>query len=238
MNFELLEAATGRFTSAVNGALGREAIKPMTLEAPVPPPDELNFHRLVVWCYGFFFEAAADVLKEFKALLKQGSPERTNQFDRGTRLVNNLRTYKVHNLPPSKDNDKKRRQAEAWIEDATSNGQGVSGASQELCRIGLEMVNDLISVWTNATVDADDSAQLVERMLMAMDGTWQPHEVDSIVRDVANEINLSGFDAKAFRDQNLDEWRRCASCFIDREAATAGLHRLIRSTMQNTFGAS
>lgn len=238
MNFELLEDATGRFTAAVNGALGREAIKLMTLEAPVPPTDELYFHRLVVWCYGFFFEAAADVLKDFKALLKQGPPERTNRFDRGTKLVNNLRTYKVHNLPPSKENDYKRRQAEAWIADAKSNGQGVSGASQELCRIGLEMVNDLISVWTDATVDAYDSAQLVERMLMSLDGTWQPHEVDSIVRDVAIEINLSGFDAKAFRDQNLEAWRRGASCFIDREAATAGLRRLIRSTMQNSYGAS
>ena len=238
MNFELLKDATGRLTAAVNGALGREAIKPMTLEAPVQPSDELNFHRLVVWCYGFFFEAAADVLKEFKALLKQGPPERTNGFDRGTRIVNSLRTYKVHNLPPNKDNDYKRRQAEAWIEEATSNGKGVSGASQELCCICLEMVNDLISAWRDATLDADDSAQLVERMLMALDGTWQPHEVDSIVRDVASEINLSGFDAKAFRDQNLDAWRKSASCFIDREAATAGLRRLIRSTMQNTFGAS
>lgn len=238
MNFELLRDATSQFTSTVNGALKREAIKPVTLEIPEPPPDDLHFNKLVVWCYGFFYEAAIDVLKEFKALLKQGSPERTNRFDRGTKIVNNLRTFKVHNLPPSKDNDVKRRQAEAWIAEASSSGQGIAGATQELCRITLEMVNDLIAAWKDATNDAGDSGQLVERMLMAIDRTWQPHELDAIVRDVATEINLLGFDPKAFRDLHLEEWRKGASCFIDREAAAVGLRRLIRSAIQSKFGIS
>lgn len=236
MNFVLLQDATSQFTGMVNDALGREAVKPVTLDIPQPPPDDLHFHRLVVWCYGFFYEAAIDVLKECKALLKQGPPERTNRFDRGSKVVNNLRTYKVHNLPPSKENDGKRKQAEAWIADASSDGKGIAGATQELCRITLEMVSDLIAAWNDATKDASDAGQLIERVLGAIDKTWQPHELDNIVRDVASEINLSGFDAKAFRDLHLEEWRKCAGCFLDRETAAAGLRRLIRSSMQSKFG--
>lgn len=236
MNFLLLEEAAGQFTCMVNDALGREAVKPVTLDIPRPPPDDLHFHKLVVWCYGFFYEAAIDVLRECKALLKQGAPERTNRFDRGSRVVNNLRTYKVHNLPPSKENDSKRRQAEAWIAEASSDGKGIAGATQELCRITLEMVHDLIAAWSDATNDAGDAVQLIERVLNAIDKTWQPHELDDIVSDVATEINLSGFDAKAFRDLHLDEWRKCANCFVDRETAAVGLRRIIRSAMQSKFG--
>ena len=237
MKFELLQAATSQLSSTVNEVLGLQAIKPMTLEVPVPPADELHFHKLVVWCYGFFYEAAIDVLKEFKALMRQGPPERTNRYDRASKIVNNLRTYKVHNLA-GKENDTKRTLAEAWIKEATDNGRGIAGAVEELCRITLEMVDDLNDVWKSATQDAGDSQQLVERIVMAIEKTWQPHEFDAIVIDVANEINLPGFDAKAFRDQHLAEWRKAASCFIDREAAATGLRRHIRSLMQSMFGSS
>lgn len=85
MNFVQLQDATSQFTGMINNALGRDAVKPVTLDIPQPPPDDLHFHKLVVWCYGFFYEAAIDVLRECKALLKQGPPERTNRFDRGQR---------------------------------------------------------------------------------------------------------------------------------------------------------
>lgn len=237
MKFELLQAATSQFSSTVNEALGRPVIKPMTLEIPVQPPDELHFYQLVVWCYGFFYEAAIDVLKEFKALMRQGPPERTNRFDRALKIVNNLRTYKVHNLP-GKENDNKRKLAEQWIRDASCNGRGIAGAVEDLCRTTLEMVGDLNDVWKSATQDMEDLKQLVERMVMVIEKTWQPHELDAIVTDVATEIDLPGFDAKAFRDLHLEEWRKTANCFIDRETAETGLRRHIRSLMQSKFGSS
>lgn len=100
----------------------------------------------------------------------------------------------------------------------------------------MEMVSDLIAAWIDATKDSSDAGQLIERVLGAIDNTWQPHELDDIVRDVADEINLSGFDAKAFRDLHLEEWRKCAGCFLDRETAAAGLRRLIRKSMESKFG--
>lgn len=237
MKFELLQTETSQLSEAVNKALGRAAIKPMTLEIPVPPPDELHFYQLVVWCYGFFYEATIDVLKEFKALMRQGPPERTNRFDSTLKIVNFLRTYKVHNLP-GKENENKRRFAEQWIKEASTDGQGIAGAVEELCRITLEMVGDLNEVWMSATQDMDDLKQVVERMVMAIENTWQPYQLDAIVMDIAAEIDLPGFDAKAFRDQHLEEWRKTSNCFIDRETAETGLRRHIRSLMQSKFGSN
>lgn len=238
MSFLRLQEAAIAFTNMINTDLGRAAIHPVTLEAPESPPDELYFNRLVVWCYGFFYEAAVDVLKECKALLKTRPPEQTNLYERSARVVQNLRTYKVHNLPPSRDNLKKQNMAREWIADASGNGQGIEGAAQELCDITLAMLSVLTTAWKESTKDPADREQLIERVVSSLEDVWQPYQLDEIVKDVAEEIGLEGFDAKAFRCIHLDTWRSSARCFIDREAATVGLRRTIRRAMENTFGAT
>lgn len=236
MNFLLLEEAAIAFTNMVNADLGRAAIHPVTLETPEPPPDELHFNRLVVWCYGFFYEAAADVLKECKALLKTRAPEQTNLYERSARVIQNLRTYKVHNLPPNRDNLKKQQMAREWIADASVKGQGIDGATQELCEITIAMLSVVTAAWKESTKDPGDRDQLVERVVHSLEDTWQPYQLDEIVNNVANEIGLEGFDAKAFRAIHLEVWRSSARCFVDRDAATLGLRRIIRRAMENTFG--
>ncbi|MFR0691634.1 hypothetical protein ACLUTX_19710 [Enterobacterales bacterium AE_CKDN230030158-1A_HGKHYDSX7] len=236
MSFLRLQEAVIAFTDMVNADLGEGVIHPMTLEAPVPPPDELHFNRLVVWCYGFFYEAAVDVLKECKALLKTRDPDQTNLYDRSSRVVQNLRTYKVHNLAPSKDNRKKQQLAQEWIASAMAKGQGFEGPIQELCEITLAMLNAVTAAWKEATQDAGDRLQLIERVVNSLEAVWQPHQLDEIVDSVAAEIKLNGFDAKAFRAIHLDTWRSSARCFVDRESATLGLRRAIRSALENTFG--
>ena len=236
MSFLRLEEEAIAFTNMINKDLDRVAIHPVTLEAPEPPLDELYFNRLVVWCYGFFHEAAVDVLKECKALLKTRSPEQTNQYERSARVVQNLRTYKVHNLPPSGDNLKKQSMARAWIADASGNGKGIKGAAQELCDITLAMLSVLTTAWKESTEDLADREQLIDRVVSNLENVWQPYQLDEIVKNVAQEIGLEGFDAKAFRNIHLNTWRSRARCFIDREAATEGLRRTIRREMENTFG--
>lgn len=236
MNFRCLQEAAIAFTEMVNTDLGRDVIDPMTLEAPEPPPDELHFNRLVVWCYGFFYEAAVDVLKECKALLKTRAPEQTNLYERSSRVVQNLRTYKVHNLAPSRDNAKKQQLAREWIADAKAKGQGFEGPIQELCEITLAMLNAVTAAWKEATKDPGDRAQLIERVVDSLEAVWQPYQLDEIVDSVATEIGLKGFDAKVFRDIHLTALRNSARCFVDRESATLGLRRAIRSAMESMFG--
>lgn len=236
MNFAQLEAAATALTASINSDLGREAIKPITLETPQPPPDELHFIRLVVWCYSFFYEAAADVLKECKALMKQSDPERTNRYDLGTRTINNLRTYKVHNLPPSKSNDKKRVAAQAWLSDFSNENDGVARATERLCEMALAMINDVASLWTAATKDPGDASQLIKRVTGALDNVWAVHELHQMAREAAEEIQLHGFDAKVFCDAYVEEWRQIGGCFLDRESGAAGIRRAIRVTMLRVFG--
>jgi len=236
MTFMHLQQEAIAFTEMVNGDLGRVVIHPMTLETPAPPPDELYFTRVVVWCYGFFYEAAADVLKECKAMLKTREPEQTNQYESSARVVQNLRTYKVHNLPPSKGNLKKQEMARQWIADATAKGEGIASAAEELCQITRSMLSAVASAWKESTQDPGDRAQLIERVVHSLEETWEPHQLDEIVSNVAEEIGLKGFDAKAFRSIHLDTWRGNARCFIDRDAATEGLRRSIRKAMVNAFG--
>jgi len=236
MNYVQLEAAVATLTSTINRDLGREAIKPMTLETPQPPPDELHFFRLVVWCYGFVFEAAADVLKECKSLMKQNAPERTNRYDLVSRTVNNLRTYKVHNLPPSKSNDQKRAQAEAWLAEFKHGGDGMARASEQLCKMTLEVLNDITSLWTAATADPGDALQLIEQVLNSLDNAWPPHEFHRIAEEEAKNIQLHGFNAKNFCEKYLAEWRAIGACFLDRKSGEAGIRRAIQTTMYATFG--
>lgn len=231
MSFALLEVEARNLTDLINKDLGWEVIKPMTLEIPQPPPDDLHFFKLVVWCYGYFFEAAADALKECKALMKQGAPERTNRFDAGARTVNNLRTYKVHNLPPSKGNNKKRQEAEAWL-----TGVDSELAIERLCEMALAMIRDAHSVWEAATQDTGDASQLFKRVTDTLQNAWAAHELHELANGVAGEISLKGFDAKAFCEPHLEAWRRVGGCFLDRESGAAGVTRAIRKTMHHTFG--
>ena len=236
MTFLRLQEAAIAFTEMVNEDLGRVVIQPVTLETPQPPPDELHFTRLVVWCYGFFYEAAADVLKECKAMLKTREPDQTNRYESSARVVQNLRTYKVHNLPPSKGNQKKQQMAQQWISDAIAKGEGIASATEALCEITLAMLSAVTSAWKESTKDPGDRVQLIKRVLLSLEETWEPHQLDEIVSDVAEEIGLDGFNAKAFREIHLETWRGHARCFVDREAATIGLRRTIRKAMENTFG--
>lgn len=236
MNFGSLEAAAQAFTARINTDLGREAIKPITMEKPTPPPDELYFNRLVAWCYGFFFEAAADVLKECRALLKQNAPDRTNRHTQGVRTIGSLRTYKFHNLPPGGENDKKRAAAIAWLSDFQKDGQSIAHASEALCGIALVLIEDVMQLWVDATRDPEDAAQLIERVKHTLDQFWPPHELDDIVRDVAREIQLDGLDAKAFREKHIESWRQLSCCFFDRGSAEIGMRRAIRSRMRTDFG--
>lgn len=238
MTFSQLQEAALAFTSMVNEDLGQTAIQPMTLEAPEPPPDELHFHKLVVWCFGFFYEAAADILKECRAMLKTRAPEQTNRYDQSSRVIQNLRTYKVHNLPPINGNQKKQATAKDWIADASDNNRGFSGATDDLCKLALDMLSIVSHAWKESTQDAADRAQLVDIILLSLQRTWQPHQFDEIVRQVTDEIGLKGFDAVAFRSTNINKWRDNARYFIDRETADIGLRRIIRRDMENTFGSS
>lgn len=238
MTFPRLQEAAFAFTTMVNEDLSRVAVQPMTVETPEPPPDELHFNRLVVWCFCFFFEAAADVLKECKALLKTRQPAETNRYERSAHVVQNLRTYKVHNLPPSKENLKKQQMAQAWIADAVTDGRGIAGATEELCGIALTMLGAVTLAWKESTKDPEDRAQLIERVVRSLEDTWQPHQLDDIVREVADDIGLEGFDAKAFRVVHLEAWRSSARYFVDRETATIGLRRIIQKAMENTFGSA
>lgn len=236
MTFLSLQEAAVAFTKMVNEDLGQVVVQPVTLDTPEPPPDELHFTRLVLWCYGFFYEAAADVLKECKALLKTREPGQTNQYENSARIVQNLRTYKVHNLPPSKGNLNKQQMAQQWISDAVAKGQGIASATEELCNITLAMLSAVTTAWKESTKDPGDRAQLVERVLRSFEETWAPHQLDDIVKDVAEEIGLIGFNAKEFRAIHIETWRSNARCFEDRETATVGLRRIIRRAMENTFG--
>lgn len=237
MNFQALEAAASAFTARINEDLGREAIKPVTMETPFPPPDELYFNRLVAWCYGFFFEAASDMVKECRGLLKQNSPERTNRHTKGIRVINSLRTYKFHNLPPGRDNDRKKAEAKAWLADYEKSSEGVAKSCEMLCAEALALIDDLMQLWRDATSDADDAVQLFNQVNQSLDQLWPPHELDAILREVALEIKLEGFDAKAFRDDNLEGWRKLAGCFTDRASAEIGMRRAIRTKMHQAFGA-
>jgi hypothetical protein len=236
MNYAQLEAATAAFTTLINNDLGREAIKPMTLQTPRPPPDELHFFQLVVWCYGFFFEAATDVLKECKALMKQNAPERTNRYDLGTRTINNLRTYKVHNLPPSKGNDLKRAAAQAWLAEFNSESDGIARAAERLCEMALAILDDVILLWKSATKDPDDASELINRVKASLDNTWPAHELHQMVLEIAEDIQLTSFDAKTFCDNYIEDWRRIGGCFLERDSAGAGIKRAIRNTMLSVFG--
>jgi hypothetical protein len=236
MTFLRLQEAAVAFTKMVNEDLGQVVVQPVTLDTPEPPPDELHFTRLVLWCYGFFYEAAADVLKECKALLKTREPGQTNQYEQSARIVQNLLTYKVHNLPPSKGNLNKQQMAQQWISDAIAKGQGIASATEELCNITLAMLSAVTTAWKESTKDPGDRAQLVERVLRSFEETWAPHQLDDIVKDVAEEIGLIGFNAKEFRTIHIETWRSNARCFEDRETATVGLRRIIRRAMENTFG--
>ncbi len=236
MNYAQLEAATTALTNMINRDLGRVAIKSMTLETPRPPPDELHFFKLVVWCYGFFYEAAADVLKECKALMKQNAPDRTNRYDLVTRTVNNLRTFKVHNLPPSKSNDQKRAQALAWLAEFNNESDAMARAAEKLCQMTLEILNDVTVLWMAATKDPGDASQLIKQIQDSLDNAWQPHELHRMVVETAEDIQLSGFDAKIFCDKYFEEWRKLGGFFLDRESGEAGIRRAIRTTMQSVFG--
>ncbi|WP_418126189.1 hypothetical protein [Variovorax sp. 160MFSha2.1] len=236
MNFGQVEAAATALTDLINRDLGRDAIKPMTLETPQPPPDELHLIRLVVWCYGFFYEAAADVLKECKALMKQGVPERTNRYDAGTRTISNLRTYKVHNLPPSKNNDRKREAAQTWLKEFSTGTEGMELASQRLCEMALAVIEDVSFIWKAATKDPDDASQLIRVVKAALDNSWAVHELHQMAREAADEIQLSGFDPKTFCEGYIEEWRQVGSCFLDRASGAIGIRRAIGITMRGVFG--
>ncbi|WJV36705.1 hypothetical protein QVN03_14815 [Raoultella terrigena] len=238
MSFSELEAAAKKFTNLINGDLEIEFIQPVTLVTPSSPLDQFHFMQLVVWCYGFFFEAANEALKECKALMKQGNPQHTNEFEQGHRLVNQLRTYKVHNLPPSKTNNYTRKCVEAWLAQFNEDTSRHQRACENLYNTALSMINYATEAWIGATQDTEDAKQLFKRVMDTFENYWAPHELSQIAYEIAEEINLSGFDAKEFCDYHLDEWRKTAGCFFNRESAEAGIRRTIRLTIYNLFGQS
>lgn len=238
MSFSELEAAATQFTSLINRDLKKEFIQPVTLVTPSSPLDEFHFMQLVVWCYGFFFEAANEALKECRALMKQGNPQHTNEFENGHRLVNQLRTYKVHNLPPSKTNNYTRKSVETWLAQFNDDTSGLQRACESLCNTALSMIKYATEVWIGATQDPEDASQLFKHVMDSLENNWAQHELSQIAHEIAEEINLSGFDAKAFCTNHLDEWRKTAGCFFNRASAEEGLRRTIRLTIYNLFGQS
>ncbi|ENK2740097.1 MULTISPECIES: hypothetical protein [Klebsiella pneumoniae complex] len=238
MSFSELEAAAKKFTTLINQDLEMEFIQPVTLVTPSSPLDQFHFMQLVVWCYGFFFEAANEALKECKALMKQGNPQHTNEFEQGHRLVNQLRTYKVHNLPPSKTNNYTRKCVETWLAQFNEDTSRHQRACESLYNTALSMINYATEAWIGATKDPEDAKQLFKRVMDASENNWAHHELSQIAHEIAEEINLSGFDAKEFCNNYLEEWRKTAGCFFNRESAEAGIRRTIRLTIYNLFGQS
>ncbi|WP_332860746.1 hypothetical protein [Janthinobacterium svalbardensis] len=216
---------------------GLNVIEIITVPLPEGIKDELYFQKLVAWCYVAFVEAFPIPLKQLANLIRANDGAGHRLLVETKDVVQALRTLRSHNLAKkSVSNQRQIALAEAWF---VSNG-GLPLSWEACCtslasRV-LEVFRLLGVTWKDAVAREDDRAIFLENLLLAIDGDWPAHTFDAAVAEAATSIGLVDFDVVAYRLTRIENWRKLAALFCDREVAMQAITRAITQELKTIFG--
>jgi hypothetical protein len=155
-----------------------------------------------------------------------------NQFDRLLPHVPRLRTWISHNLSFSKDHDVETlRAAQAWFMRTCGTAIPIHAEQWRACfhRLCEDLAGLLLGAIAacDALDSQDDGPRLVEELKKRLDRNWDAYLFDGYVSRACDRLGYSGLDVVAFRQRNLDQWRRVVAVAED-----GAIERLIQMRVE------
>ena len=236
MKFTELKVSLEKLQQSIFNATGRSFVEEITVAEPNNLRDELNFIKLVSWCYVLLFEAGATLFTQLGALAINGDANIGNEKMRVRQDVQNIRTKYFHNLPKtSTRNEKKHRQAEIWLR---LNGKSPVKWCM-CCKALMQQMADYIALltkhWNDAIETEEDRKQIVQQLVDALEKKWPAHKYDRVIEEIACELHIEGLDIIAYRNRNLNNWQQITSYFSGHEAAMSAIRTTIYNGLVDSF---
>jgi hypothetical protein len=137
--------------------------------------------------------------------------------------------------PNSRSDADKRTTIERWAADCDGPQQWINKSSK-LTREVSEAIDCLVQKCRSIEKGTSDYDRFGRDLLYSWNRQVPPHEWDRFIEKAASELGLDGFDAKAYREKRLDDWRGLTLLFPDKQDAEKAISRAIAQELRIKFG--
>jgi hypothetical protein len=237
MSFASLNQAAERLRKSLRVATGIDLIDSVSLEAPQDDASEISFHKSILWGYAFWYEACQPAGRHLLNIVRNTSRESYSLANRAFLDVQNLRTFKAHNLSlASKSDQYKLTQAKVWLAQNRAAESDWGFCINSLCEALARALNILCDRWEVLVNSSEDAESAIQDLIGAINREWPAHLFDRIIEDASALLDLPDLDSAAYRKMRLDDWRRITDLFTERVSAEAAVKRAIIQELTMKFG--
>jgi hypothetical protein len=238
MSFPSLTEAADRLRTLLQTTTGRDLIDIISLDAPENDETELSFHKAVMWGYVFWYEACQPAGRHILNIIRNTSQDGYKNANRAFLDVQNLRTFKAHNLLiNSKSDQYKLTQSKAWLAQNGANNGDWHSCTRSICNSLSAAINLICDTWETMISCPEDAEVAVQDLLNVIDREWPGHLFDNMIEEASASIGLSDIDAVTYRNGRLNDWRAITELFAERVSAEAAVKRAILQELTLKFGA-
>lgn len=192
---------------------GRLFFGEIFLRMPTFEPYELGLIKTVSYLYSLYREVGKENLEIAQSYFDIYSLNDGSNIDKHFAFLNGLRTYLQHNLSPLQTRDlKQRQQCEDWFEAKCGTRLPIKDEQWLECTRALitESIGFLNRVMTCLRLIESDSEpkSIVDKWNERLDRMHRPHEFDSIIEIVANDLGRTSLDITGFRKRYFGKWSK------------------------------
>ena len=213
MSFEEVLRSQQGINTLARSLIGRPAFDELHVLLPNPTSPEPGFIRATSWLYCLYFEAGQVSLTFLRRLGEAYSLVDREASDQHVEAVRCLRTELHHNLGFGDSDLAARREAESWRRKACGTALPQTQNQWRACydRIvddAYTFLGGLDTVIRRIESDGDGAQQHIDEWLRRMNRNWSAAKFDPLIDDAKYRLARESLNTVAFRNRNIDKWRK------------------------------
>lgn len=175
---------------------------------------ECGFIRLTSWLYCLYFEVEKVSIDYFLAIAKNKGMASHVSFTEHIESVRCLRTELHHNLGYDGGDVFTRQKSEAWKRVACGSALPTNQSEWDQCY--NKLLSDSVSLLDQIVgvlkliekLDGDEQSEILKEWIFRLNKSFKGADFDPIIEDVKFRLGRPALKTVAFRNLNLEKWKK------------------------------
>lgn len=213
MSFDGVLRSYQGINALARSLIGRPAFDDLHIHIPDPARPEPAFIRATSWLYCLYFEAGRVSITFLRRLGEAYALVNREASDQHLEIVRCLRTELHHNLGFADSDQAARTAAESWRRAACrtalpNTDQHWRDCYEHLIQNAGSFLGGLDDVVRRIEADGPSAQQHVDEWLRRLSRDWPAAAFDPLIDDAKYRLARDALNTVAFRNRNVDQWRK------------------------------
>ncbi|MBU9818429.1 hypothetical protein J1782_00795, partial [Rahnella sp. BCC 1045] len=200
---------------------------------------ELSFLRLISWLYTIYFETGKLSLNTIN---KSMGEDEQKKFKEHKKVVQNFRTFLQHNIDISLSTREFKlvKDCSAWTKKSCDKNIPVTEddwmkASEVLIAEAYEIFNIVLATLEAMTDSSSKKDIFIINWNITVNKNVPVHWFDTHISKLIGFIDVDSFDVVAYRDANLEAWRKYISTLDAKADYELEIKKIVESSIIRDF---